>query len=737
MKSLRESGKPVLRPFFVLFLHPSMRRFVPLAALVAVGVAQAVAPAFALNIATRVGFDLPGNLPPPPDANGNAFGVGQIRPGSDAPLTMTLRGGETGDAQLLVMERTGMRSVTQSRAVHLTSVPQTFRMTLTMPGTLEPNFSSSVSLSIQVFQNGRSLAEQEAMLPMNLSETSYNVLALTGRSDALDFLRHSIVYINHRYTRAALHDSSIKPDNDLPRLLSATPESLPDSAQAYDAVDAVVLDSDYLRSPLEPEQKEALREYVRQGGRLILIGSADTEPLQRAEFRGSLGKTGWHEMNRFIFPSRYAPVNALISAKVFGAGTVLDAPPEVVREQIVLFGGKGDFGVTSIDRDNLWSYLLGSSETPLFSPRRVLANFSQQSSEMTDALAGKQAAQTVPFPLLSGFLILYIVLIVPVNYLVLKKLDRRELAWITAPALVFLFSGASYAAASAIKGGSLTVNRAVVYEMIANTDTATGYGQFTLYSPRRAAYAISIGDPNDSANPYRNTLPTETFRNGRASGPTDLTVRRDASTTLQNVAIPIWDTRSFSLPVSGSLGGGIEARVTLQNGSLNYLITNHTKYDLHGCGVVAGNQAFSMADIKAGESAPAMVSWAGTTAATTPLSSLPFSETALPENRQSAEAAQQQIEQAMQGFFRITGGPATQSRTVACGFVAYFNAKTLDVRVDGKSADGEQVNMLYAHLPLPHGIRDNVVTQSPLDLIPDANNTQTSETKTQESNDAE
>ena len=46
----------------------------------------------------------------------------------------------------------------------------------------------------------------------------------------------------------------------------------------------------------------------------------------------------------------------------------------------------------------------------------------------------------------------YILLIGPLNYLVLKRLDRRELAWITMPVLIAVFAVSAYGFGTALRG---------------------------------------------------------------------------------------------------------------------------------------------------------------------------------------------------------------------------------------------------------------------------------------------
>lgn len=72
-------------------------------------------------------------------------------------------------------------------------------------------------------------------------------------------------------------------------------------------------------------------------------------------------------------------------------------------------------------------------------------------------------ALELPEPLgIAIFLFVYIVLIGPINFMVLRRMRRAELAWITIPALVLVFSIGAYLIGYQSKGGDLIMIRANV-----------------------------------------------------------------------------------------------------------------------------------------------------------------------------------------------------------------------------------------------------------------------------------
>ena len=59
-------------------------------------------------------------------------------------------------------------------------------------------------------------------------------------------------------------------------------------------------------------------------------------------------------------------------------------------------------------------------------------------------------------------LLAYILLIGPINYFVLRRLDRREWAWFTMPILIVVFGVGAYGFGAALRGSELVVNEVAI-----------------------------------------------------------------------------------------------------------------------------------------------------------------------------------------------------------------------------------------------------------------------------------
>jgi hypothetical protein len=85
-------------------------------------------------------------------------------------------------------------------------------------------------------------------------------------------------------------------------------------------------------------------------------------------------------------------------------------------------------------------------------------------------------------------LIAYIALIGPINYLVLRRIDRREWAWFTMPSLIVVFAVGAYGFGAALRGSEVVVNEIATVRGAAGATTGSAQVYLGVFSPSRQAY---------------------------------------------------------------------------------------------------------------------------------------------------------------------------------------------------------------------------------------------------------
>jgi hypothetical protein len=90
------------------------------------------------------------------------------------------------------------------------------------------------------------------------------------------------------------------------------------------------------------------------------------------------------------------------------------------------------------------------------------------------------------------FMLIYIVLIGPVNYQILKRRGQREMAWVTIPVLVLIFSGIAYATGFGLRGNAPILNQMSIVTGQAGGEQARVQTIIGLYSPSRTSYDLGL-----------------------------------------------------------------------------------------------------------------------------------------------------------------------------------------------------------------------------------------------------
>lgn len=402
------------------------------------------------------------------------------------------------------------------------------------------------------------------------------------------------------------------------------PEDLPEVSSAWAALDILVLD-DIDTSRMSAGQTAALRIWVENGGQLVVTGGPG----------GPQTAVGVADLLPVIV-NGVATIDSLPALAEF-AGDPIDAPgPFVVTESNSLRGktlihqndlpllvreelGRGSVTFLALDpklepltgwagHDSLWEAI--AAETPSPAPWGTGIRDGYAATSAVSYIPGLRLPSIVQ---LIFFLVLYTAIIGPINFLILRRFNRRELAWVTIPALVLLFSAATFLTGFRTRGNTASLNKmSVAYGSIDAervwTQTALG-----LYSPRRDRYNIIL-PYNSTAYPFN-----EGF--GSILGSSNLdTITRSSDLTLSGVRTDTSEVAPFIVeadlprpPLSATAilsPGGNEIEVTVKNSG------NET---LENAVLIYGQDQLGLGNIGAGEEQSIrLLLTAGTTEAPVP-----------------------------------------------------------------------------------------------------------------------
>ncbi|MCU0498046.1 MAG: hypothetical protein MUF87_11905 [Anaerolineae bacterium] len=285
--------------------------------------------------------------------------------------------------------------------------------------------------------------------------------------------------------------------------------NIPDYAAALNAVDLMIFNN-VDTGTLTPSQRNAIQGWVRAGGHLFITGGANWQataagfnellpialsgsaPVDNisalAELAGDY--TTQFEGSHIAATGRLAP-----NAEVLALSG--DNQPLLIRQTY----GNGTVDYLTIDPsleplqgweriNDLFFTVLTSTDTR---PGWIWGI--RQMDNAIDGLEILPGYTSLPEAAsMLTFLIVYIALVGPVNYLVLQRLNRRELAWITIPILILVFSGLAWFTGFNLRGTDVLLSRLTLVQTWPEQEQAQIDQLIGLIAPRRGNYTLATTD---------------------------------------------------------------------------------------------------------------------------------------------------------------------------------------------------------------------------------------------------
>ena len=415
-------------------------------------------------------------------------------------------------------------------------------------------------------------------------------------------------------------------------------EKLPDVWFGYNSVDLMILSTENRRFLTslgnQPERLKAIADWVRRGGRLVIPiakqnqdalvavlenqaawqppipvvppraptdiklprllgveqwGGVQGEPFQAEDKKDPLNKIAIPVAT--LDPGRVPAGDWEIMAEENGKPLIARVPYGLGQITYIAFSledahffawpGKEQFLKAMVEQ--LASKAPEGQQQRNFNPR-----FGGQQDFNNDLATGllngldNFDVKTIPFGAVALFIVLYILVVGPLDFLLLKYVFKRlEWTWITFPTVVLAVSVIAYFAAYALKGRDMKINKIDIIDFDLRTSyradrdpngqprNVHAYGQsiFTILSPRIQNYTIGLepnpafwGEEPEQVGGKTKVLNVDLMSwIGRPSGGMDNMGRPGGATFFRNpygftsdasalvgVPIPVWTTKAFA-----------------------------------------------------------------------------------------------------------------------------------------------------------------------------------------------
>jgi hypothetical protein len=428
--------------------------------------------------------------------------------------------------------------------------------------------------------------------------------------------------------------------------------ALPRRWYGYEGVDLVVLGTSrpevYAALRDDPAWLDALSEWVRMGGTVVLCGGEKSKPLLDAGGLLAPLVPGKFQRTQSLRQANAIEIYCLSAIAVArqASGGRIEIPctqlsdvtgavearegnlPLIVRQALGF--GSVVFVAFDLDRAPLdkWAdrpafvgKLLGlpapASEVTRQSDAVVHFGYTDLAGQLRSTLDQFPGIPAVPFWIVIGAVFGYLVVVGPLDYLFLRKVvGRMTFTWVTFPLVVVVAAVAAYVATARIKGDEIRVNQLDLIDVDAASGRLRGTCWANVFSPKVDLYDFSfsrqglggeklegppaligwLGLPGDSLGGMAPRTPSVS----PWKEPYDFAPSLDS---LSGVPMQIWTTKSLTARWTAPSKFRRQASLVERDRSLVGDVTNTLDFPLEDCLICYGRWAYRLDTLEPGQTA--------------------------------------------------------------------------------------------------------------------------------------
>ncbi len=490
------------------------------------------------------------------------------------------------------------------------------------------------------------------------------------------------------------------------RMIPISLADIPDRPEGLRTLDAVII-SGADTSELSPAQKTSLAMWVQQGGRLILGGGAAAERTlsgMPAELIADWRATGDAQdvstlpgLAQFAgedvriqgpFAVTYPPAapralatqdaKALLVEKRVGQGYVNFSALDLASSPFDAWAGAAQF----------WNKLLTpGSAYPMGAPPDVSPR-STRANGMSYALQNMPALELPSIGWLGGLLGVYLLLVGPVNYLVLKRWRKLAWGWVTIPLLTLLFSVGAFAFAYQLRGGDVILNKISVITL-GQAEAMPMQTYVGVFSPERNTYSLRfkglalIAPLSIEMNPFGAPA--------TASAATEII--EGEPTEVRGIQVNQFAMQGFAAESPVPENWSIESDLTIDGDRIRGTLANHTSQELIDPVIVLGNRLTRLENLAAGQSRSVDENSTQGSGEQFPYSLYSW----IGQNGPTGPSRELQVrQQLLSNYYQNMGGPPQPPSRPT--LIAWMHNSPLDVEIAGSRWATQQMSLVIADL---------------------------------------
>ncbi len=382
---------------------------------------------------------------------------------------------------------------------------------------------------------------------------------------------------------------SLMPQNTSLNIVYPETQLLPEAWKAYDNVDYILINN-LPALNLEPEKQKAILDYVAGGGTVVFSSNLDPGEFNNSIFKEYLPltpeKTVALDKDELIFNNTETVVttgkvngevlyaheeNPILVQGKLGEGSIFFVTADFSRKPF-----KPDF-----EEKEIWTRIFRASEAVTANNLRV---------DNTRVLANLPEMASPPLDKIFWALLVYIVLIGPVNYFYLKKKDKLMNMFITVPLAALIFSTGIFFMGYAVKGSRILLRKFSIVYVSSGQSVGFVDSVVSLFSPAKITYQMNLADKDSTG-----------WELGEYGEMPETVVKEEESMTFEDLTIQMWSMRQFRVQKSKFFKEPFRMDVKEQQGKFTGTIYNGTEMTVTGCVLFVNGAVSAPFELKPGE----------------------------------------------------------------------------------------------------------------------------------------
>ncbi|MFJ7647929.1 hypothetical protein ACIQ1H_10280 [Lysinibacillus sp. NPDC097279] len=385
--------------------------------------------------------------------------------------------------------------------------------------------------------------------------------------------------------------------------------TLPEVAQGFAMANIIAVDEIAI-ADLSPKQQEALLKWVQDGGTLLLGGAEqinetagvfkDYLPLSLSQQTTSVSADSLTKLSGGGIFTQAIPVytatenkgsipvlkdnNIILAAKKqVGSGEVVQTTFSLGDQPLASMDGYAALTAKMLDFQTM-------SQRTQMQGQSTMDQLSYELGSINELFPSFEVS--VSYMLI--VIILYILVIGPLLYFVLKKMDKREHAWWVIPAISVVLSIALFIFGAKDRIVQPQVQQSAFFKV--NEDSSVnGYYVESILTNRSGDFVVNA-DNNTSALAFRNNY-NLTGTAGSLHESSYIKEHANGSTlTLRDLSY--WSVQSFGGKTAAQNIGKMDVDITLKDEKLSGTVKNNFPFALKDVTVISGTKEVMLGDIE-------------------------------------------------------------------------------------------------------------------------------------------